>query len=71
MLKVVEGARNSEIIYEGLFNRGKHKIAYFHSVMSPEYRSDELDALKADERWGLCVTDAFGLVSSIYFLMVI
>ncbi|EPQ58923.1 P-loop containing nucleoside triphosphate hydrolase protein, partial [Gloeophyllum trabeum ATCC 11539] len=37
------------------------KIKYFHSVMTSEYREDEYNALRDDEIWGLCVTDAFGM----------
>lgn len=43
---------------EGLRN----KITYFHSTMSPEFRKAKYEALKAGEIWGLCVTDAFGMV---------
>ncbi|KAH9951073.1 P-loop containing nucleoside triphosphate hydrolase protein [Amylocystis lapponica] len=37
------------------------KIKHFHSVMSPEYRSDEYEALRGGDLFGLCVTDSFGM----------
>lgn len=40
-----------------------NKIKYFHSTMTPSYREDELEAMKSSETWGLCTTDAFGMVS--------
>jgi superfamily II DNA helicase RecQ len=40
------------------------KIKWFHSTMTPWYREEEFEAFKTSELWGLCVTDAFGMVSS-------
>ena len=37
-------------------------IKYFHSTMTTRYREDELGALKDSRTWGLCATDAFGMV---------
>ncbi|KZT63806.1 hypothetical protein DAEQUDRAFT_770277 [Daedalea quercina L-15889] len=37
------------------------KIKWFHSIMSPEYRSEEYEALRNSDIWGLCVTDSFGM----------
>ncbi|KAI0639543.1 P-loop containing nucleoside triphosphate hydrolase protein [Trametes polyzona] len=39
----------------------RHKVAYFHSIMTAEYREDEFAALMHGERYGLCVTDSFGM----------
>ncbi|KAM6499852.1 hypothetical protein JOM56_005360 [Amanita muscaria] len=44
----------------------RQKIRWFHSTMTPEYRADELEAFQLNKRWGLCTTDAFGMVSTIY-----
>ena len=41
-------------------------IKYFHSTMTPHYREDELDAMKGSHTWGLCATDAFGMVCDLY-----
>jgi hypothetical protein len=41
------------------------KIKWFHSTMSNIYHKDEYKALRAGDIWGLCVTDAFGMVSMI------
>ena len=38
------------------------KIKHFHSVMSPEYHSDEYEALRKGDLFGLCVTDSSGMV---------
>lgn len=43
----------------------RKKIKYFHAIMTQRYRHDEFEALKEGKTWGLCVTDAFGLVSCI------
>jgi superfamily II DNA helicase RecQ len=40
----------------------QENIKYFHSTMTPHYREDELDALRDSRTWGLCATDAFGMV---------
>lgn len=46
----------------------RHKIVWFHSHMSPEFREETLDAFRKGEIWGLCVTDSFGMVRvSIFF----
>ena len=40
----------------------KHLIKWFNADMSPEYRSNESDALKANEQAGFCCTDSFSMV---------
>lgn len=40
----------------------KDKIKWFHSIMTPEYRDEEFEDLRNGTTWGLCVTDAFGMV---------
>lgn len=42
------------------------KIKYFHSTMTSTYREEELAALRDSRTWGICATDAFGMVS-LYF----
>jgi len=39
-----------------------NKIMYFHSTMTQPFREDEFEAMKSSETWGLCATDAFGMV---------
>ncbi|GBE79278.1 hypothetical protein SCP_0204760 [Sparassis crispa] len=39
----------------------RDKIKHFRSIMMPEYRDDEYDALKNSDIFGLCVTDSFGM----------
>ena len=38
-------------------------ISWFHSDMSSTFKEDEVEWLRKGEIWGLCTTDAFGLVS--------
>lgn len=38
------------------------KIRWFHSTMSQQYREEQVEAMKRGEVWGLCCTDAFGMV---------
>ena len=45
------------------------KIKWFHAVNTPEYREEEVELLKKDETWGYCCTDSFGMVSTLFFLM--
>lgn len=40
----------------------KEKIRWFHSTMTAQYREEQFEALQNGEIWGLCVTDAFGMV---------
>jgi superfamily II DNA helicase RecQ len=40
----------------------RDKVKWFHSTMTSWYREEEFQALKVGETWGLCVTDAFGMV---------
>ncbi|KAL4255300.1 P-loop containing nucleoside triphosphate hydrolase [Pleurotus pulmonarius] len=37
------------------------KIRWFHATMTSPYRTDEYEAFRNGETWGLCVTDAFGM----------
>ena len=39
------------------------RIKYFHPTMTQTYRECELVAMRDSETWGLCCTDAFGMVS--------
>jgi superfamily II DNA helicase RecQ len=38
------------------------KIRWFHSTMTQHYREEQVEAMKTGEVWGLCCTDAFGMV---------
>ncbi|TFY54480.1 hypothetical protein EVJ58_g8840 [Rhodofomes roseus] len=40
----------------------QEKIKYFHASMSPFFRVDEYERFKSGDRYGLCVTDAFGML---------
>ena len=42
----------------------RNKIKYFHSTMTQAYRDEELEELRYSSSWGLCCTDAFGMVST-------
>ena len=42
----------------------KDKVVWFHSVMTQEYREEKTDAFRNSDVWGLCATDAFGMVYS-------
>lgn len=44
-------------------NTGLQKIKYFHASMSEFFRTDEYEAFRDGDTFGLCVTDAFGMVS--------
>ncbi|KAF8988677.1 P-loop containing nucleoside triphosphate hydrolase protein [Cyathus striatus] len=47
-----------------LIPRSLHmKIQYFHLTMSTTFREHHLEELKKANLWGLCCTDAFGMVS--------
>ena len=41
----------------------QNRIKYFHSTMTQGYRECELEAMRNSETFGLCCTDAFGMVS--------
>lgn len=40
----------------------KHKIRWFHSTMTSDYCQEHTNLLRNTEIWGLCMTDAFGMV---------
>jgi ATP-dependent DNA helicase RecQ len=40
----------------------RHKIKWFNSEMSPEFKVNESDSLRAGVTWGLNCTDSFGMV---------
>jgi superfamily II DNA helicase RecQ len=42
----------------------RNKIQYFHSTMTQAFRDEELVAMRDSGTWGLCCTDAFGMVST-------
>jgi superfamily II DNA/RNA helicase len=42
----------------------RNKIKYFHSTMTQAYRDEELAEMQDSSTWGLCCTDAFGMVST-------
>lgn len=41
------------------------RIRWFHATMTPAYRDEHLEYFRDDETWGLCVTDAFGMVRAL------
>ncbi|PSR77233.1 hypothetical protein PHLCEN_2v7994 [Hermanssonia centrifuga] len=42
-------------------SQAEHKIKWFNSHMSDEYKEAEIQRLKSGTTWGLCTTDSFGL----------
>ena len=38
------------------------RIKYFHSTMTQAYRDEVLEEMRDSSTWGLCCTDAFGMV---------
>lgn len=38
------------------------RIRWFHATMTPDFRDEHLEKFRESETWGLCVTDAFGMV---------
>lgn len=43
----------------------RHKLKWFHSTMTQQFRDAQAEAMKKGDVWGLCCTDAFGMVSFI------
>jgi superfamily II DNA helicase RecQ len=43
----------------------RDKIVWFHAKMSNEFRQEQVEKLKKGELWGICTTEAFGLVSTV------
>ena len=41
----------------------KNKIKWFHATMTSTYCKNTIEAFRSSEIWGLCATDAFGMVS--------
>ena len=39
-------------------------VKWFHSTMTQQYREETVEAMRKGEVWGLCCTDAFGMVGS-------
>jgi superfamily II DNA helicase RecQ len=48
----------------------RKKIKYFHSTMTQAYREEELAQMRDSNIWGLCCTDAFGMVSSRLYILI-
>jgi superfamily II DNA helicase RecQ len=47
----------------------QNKVVWFHSHMSSKHREETLEAFRRGEIWGLCVTDAFGMVGSLAVIL--
>jgi ATP-dependent DNA helicase RecQ len=47
----------------------EEKIQYFHATMTLHYREEWLVAFQDDKVWGLCITDAFGMVNLIKIII--
>lgn len=57
-----EGVRNS--LCKDLPAHLRHNILWFHSGMSMQFRLDTMEKLTKGEIWGICCTDAAGMVSN-------
>jgi superfamily II DNA helicase RecQ len=44
------------------------KVRWFHSTMTQQYREEQVEAMRKGNVWGLCCTDAFGMVRSPFYL---
>lgn len=42
------------------------KVVWFHSGMSAVFRADQMELLRTGKIWGVCCTDAAGMVSSVH-----
>ncbi|KAF8168743.1 P-loop containing nucleoside triphosphate hydrolase protein [Pholiota molesta] len=49
----------------------KSKVRYFHSMMTSNYREEELTKMEDGTTWGLCCTDAFGMGMDISNIQVV
>jgi superfamily II DNA helicase RecQ len=61
-----EGVCNS--LCKDLPSRLRHKIVWFHSGMSMQFRLDTMEKLTNGEIWGICCTDAAGMVSTYSYI---
>lgn len=46
----------------GKENKPEEQIIWYHSNMSEDFKQGEVERLRSGELWGICATDAFGLV---------
>lgn len=53
-----------EAIQLGLPAEFREKVVWFHSGMSSEFRAEKIEKLRSGELWGICCTDAAGMVST-------
>jgi superfamily II DNA helicase RecQ len=43
----------------------RHKIKWYNSDMTAQYKENEVNHLISGETWGLCTTESFGMVSDL------
>jgi hypothetical protein len=43
--------------------QSREKVVWFHSGMSMDFHVDAMDKLRRGDIWGVCCTDAAGMVS--------
>jgi superfamily II DNA/RNA helicase len=60
-----DSQRMAEYLHSQLRPELQHKIVWFHSGMTQEFRTDMMEKLRRGELWGMCCTDAVGMVSSL------
>ena len=47
----------------------RHKIPWFHSDMTSDFRDEHVERLRKGEIWGLCATDSFGMVYDLFHVL--
>lgn len=61
-----DSQRMAEYLHGQLHPELHNKIVWFHSGMTQEFRMDMTEKLCGGELWGMCCTDAAGMVSSLH-----
>ena len=59
---IKEGEEACKHLQRLLPPKHQNKVKWFHSIMSNQYRSNELEAMLQGDLFGLCATDSFRMV---------
>ncbi|KAF8152273.1 P-loop containing nucleoside triphosphate hydrolase protein, partial [Crassisporium funariophilum] len=56
-----EAERGCKYLHSQLPRDLGNKVQWFHSTITQQFCEEQVEAMKKDELWGLCCTDAFGM----------
>lgn len=66
---IKEAEAATKFLRKRLETRNQQRVVYFHATMTQHYRLEQVEEFRKGATWGICSTDAFGMVNLVFLLV--